>query len=509
MINRVKHRMKWGIWGSLLCGVVMSAYADQYPVYPKMDYGTGPAASQIQRGEYLAKAGDCIACHTTPGGIPFAGGLGINTPFGMLYAPNITPDKTTGIGGWTDAEFIRAMREGIAPDGHYYYPAFPYLYFNRVTDDDLKAIKAYLNALAPVQQANKENDLMFPFNMRFLQLGWRALFFYGQKEGPYVNQPQQSAEWNRGAYLVEGLGHCAMCHTPSHSLISEKYSLGAPIHKYELGGGMVDSYFAPPINAIGLKEVPISKIVEVFEKNHLLGGGDVVGPMLEVNRDSLQYLSKSDWKAIAVYLKSVKSELPPKKSSGGTGAEAGKGTYDQYCTGCHSTGAGGAPKLGDMAAWDPLIKQGIPTLYHNAINGIGGMPAKGTCMSCTDQEIQNAVDYLVSAAQGGQGEMSAAPTPSTPPPALTLADGQKVYQSYCAVCHASNVHYANAPPMGDKSMWAPILAQGLDVVLLNTIHGVGNMPARGGCVKCSDAEIKAAVKYMAEQSAVQNDYSLW
>lgn len=517
MMNRITHMVRSAMWGGLLCLGAASAHAEgqaavgatAYPQYPAIAYGEGARAAELQRGEYLAKAGDCLACHTAPGGVPFAGGLGIKTPFGTLYAPNITPDKTTGIGNWTDAQFIKAMREGIAPDGHYYYPAFPYLSFNRVTDSDLKAIKSYLDALPAVQQANKEDTLMFPFSWRFMQLGWRTLFFYAQKQGPYVDQPNQSAQWNRGAYLVEGLGHCAMCHTPSHSLISEKYSLGAPIQKYALGGAMVGGYFAPAINAVGLKDIPVSDVVDVFAHDHLIGGGDVVGPMLEVNQDSLKYLSQSDWEAIAVYLKSVKSELTPKKSSGGTGAEAGKGTYDQYCTGCHSTGAGGAPKLGDATAWDPLIKQGMPTLYHNAIDGIRAMPPKGTCMSCTDQEIQNAVDYLVSAAQGGQGATTEAPTPSTPPPALTMADGQQMYQAHCAVCHSPQAHYLNAPALGDKAAWTPILSQGFDVVLLNTIHGVGNMPARGGCTQCTDAEIKAAAKYMAEESKTQGDYSLW
>src|ERR1700743_2480539 len=163
------------------------------------------------RGKALATAGDCVACHTAPGGKPFAGGLALATPFGVIMTPNITPDDATGIGRWTQSEFSRAMHEGRGRNGSYLYPAFPYPYFTKVTREDTDAIYDYLKTLAPVTNAVNRRTLPFPFSVRALMIGWNSLFF---KPSPFVSDPQRSAEFNRGAYLVEGLGHCGACHTP-------------------------------------------------------------------------------------------------------------------------------------------------------------------------------------------------------------------------------------------------------------------------------------------------------
>jgi len=265
-------------------------HAGKYPTYPTPHYGTDPKKTTlIKRGEYLTKLGDCIACHTKPGSQkPFAGGLPIKTPFGTIYTPNITPDKATGIGNWTNKQFLDAMRDGKSPEGHYYYPAFPYIYFNSVNTKDLLAIKAYLNAIPPIQQKDRETDMHFPFNWRFLQLGWRILFFHDK--GPYQNNPKQSAAWNRGKYIVDGLGHCSMCHTPMHHFIRKKWVLGAPIQKYYLTGNFVEGFFAPNITSTDLKNTPTQEIADVFLKDKLIGGGEVEGPMADVNHDSLKYL---------------------------------------------------------------------------------------------------------------------------------------------------------------------------------------------------------------------------
>lgn len=489
-----------------------------YPQYPSVQYGSGNQAAQLKRGEYLIKMGDCIACHTAPeGGKPFAGQYPVETPFGTIYAPNITPDKETGIGSWSEADFEKAMQHGILPKGKlgafgsFYYPAFPYLYFNTLKKDDLKDMWAYLQAIPAVHQANRDNDMMFPFNFRLLQLGWRVMFFYMQQSGPYQDDPSQSKAWNRGNYLVNGLGHCAMCHTPSYYMLSEKYSLGAPRRKYALTGSMIQGFFAPNITGKTLKDIPVNEIEAVFKKDELIGGGAVQGPMLEANHNSLKYLKHEDVVAIATYLKSVKSKTLAKKKVSGSGVEQGKAIYDKYCTGCHTTGAGGAFKLGDASAWTPLVKQGMDTLYKNAINGIGGMPPKGSCSECTDQEIQYAVDYIVSQAQPGSASASGndAPPASTPPKALTLQDGKAVYTHYCAACHAPGTTYANAPKLGDEAAWKPIIKQGMDIVILNTLSGTGNMAPRGSCTSCNDAEIKAAVKYMVQESQSTGDYSRW
>jgi len=498
-------------WLIPACGIANSSDAskrikgENYPTYPTVNYGSGIKAQQIRHGEYLVKMGDCIACHTEhhKDAKQFAGGFGIETPFGTIYTPNITGDGQTGIGSWTDKEFIKALREGVSPKHYYYYPAFPYLHFNKITTQDLKDIKAYLMAIPKVHQANKIDAMLFPFNLRFLQIGWRILFFHFQKTGPYQPDPNHSTLWNRGAYLVEGLGHCGMCHTPSHYFISEKFPLAAPIEKYRYSGAMVQGYFAPNITRKLLGSVPEKDLEKVFKDDELVGGGKVMGPMKEANHDSLKYMTQDDIKAVYVYLSSIHSESEQKASSGG-----GKGEeiYNQYCFACHKTGAGGAPKLEDKAAWEPRIKLGMKTLYKNAIHGIGGMPAKGTCSSCTDKDIELTVDYMVAQVKGG----SSSNTPTTKPvPKLTLADGKAIYEKHCAFCHNPEKPYKNAPVIGDKKQWEPIIAQGMPAVFLNTINGYGNMPKNGGCKECNNAQIIAAVKYMVEQSKTKGDYSLW
>ena len=173
----------------------------------------GTNYSTLERGRYLVNAGNCAACHTAEGGKPFAGGRAIPTPFGTIYSTNITPDRETGIGAWSNAEFYKAMHEGIGRDGKHLYPAFPYPWYTKLTASDVHAIKAYLGALPAVRQENKPSELPWPLSMRAVMAGWNALFFH---KGGFRTDPNKSAQWNRGAYLVEGLGHCAACHTPKN-----------------------------------------------------------------------------------------------------------------------------------------------------------------------------------------------------------------------------------------------------------------------------------------------------
>ena len=187
------------------------------PTLPKLPGATPISATTqvINRGEYLARAGDCVACHTEPGGREFAGGRAMADPFGNLYVPNITPDEETGIGQWTADEFYRMMHTGVSRDGTLMYPAMPFASYTKVTRADSDAIYAYLMSVRSGEARNRPHELRFPFNKRELLVGWRALYF---KEGEYVPDPKQSAQWNRGAYLVEGLGHCSMCHTAINRL---------------------------------------------------------------------------------------------------------------------------------------------------------------------------------------------------------------------------------------------------------------------------------------------------
>jgi cytochrome c5 len=469
-----------------------------FPDYPAVNT-QGKDAAQIKRGEYLAKAGDCIACHTNTleKGKPFAGGLPMRTPFGTIYVPNITPDKETGLGNWTEEQFIRAMREGISEHGHYYYPAFPYLFFSKVRTQDLKDLKVYLDSIPAVHQENRKNEMVFPFNFRILQLGWRLLFFYPENRKPYEDQPSLSAELNRGAYLTQGLGHCAMCHSPSYTLISDVLPLGAPIEKYNFTGSKVQGYLAPNITSANLSTVSDLEIVEVFTKDKLIGGGKVIGPMQEVNHNSLRYLTNEDLLAIAKYLKSVHSQTPPKPKGG-----PGKGIYDEYCSGCHATGSGGAPKFGDSATWDNLKKDGIEKVYANAIKGINGMPAKGTCISCSEDEIKQAVDYMISGTAGG-----AVMTPVPKMKELSLEDGKAIYTANCSVCH--NTGFKNAPIPGDAKTWKPILDKGFIDTYIDVATGQKGHPPRGACPDCTDDQLKAAVKYMMQQSSTNKKYNLW
>ena len=290
--------------------------------YPAINYPKDAALRKlIKRGEYLSKAGDCIACHTDTKhqGKPFAGGLGIYTPFGSIYSPNITPDTTTGIGSWSDKDFIRAMHKGIAPHGSYYFQVFPFASFTKINNNDLLAIKAYLFSLTPVKKANQVNEMMWPFNWRFLQLGWRILFF---RSGEYAIDHHQTESWNRGAYLVQGLGHCGMCHTPLNLLGAEK-------KKNYLTGGFIQGYYAPNISASGLKDASINDIRAVFTQNKMLrNSGIVAGPMAEVNSNSLKYLSTDDLNAMAIYLKTVKSKMPYSAFSGPITPKTGHKVYE-------------------------------------------------------------------------------------------------------------------------------------------------------------------------------------
>ena len=353
--------------------------------------GQGQSAEMIARGAYLAKLADCMACHTdlSNNGQPFAGGREMKTPFGSLYTPNITPDKATGIGDWSDEVFVRAVREGIRPDGSFYYPVFPYPYFNKMSRDEVLAIKAYLGSIPPVKKKNHEQQMSWPWNIRFLQLGWRLLYFDFKEHG-FQKDPQKSAEWNRGVFIVEGPGHCQMCHTQLNLF-------GVPKDEYALAGAFVQDYYAPDISSQGLKHLTNQAIATIFEQDQMPTGGKLGGPMAEVEHNSLRYLRQNDLLAIAMYLKTVTSHTPPIEDIGGEPLDerAGKKLYQSNCRGCHASGVLGAPKASDRLGWGNLLDQGSDRLYEIAIKGDGLMPAKGNCQQCSDERIKAAVDYML------------------------------------------------------------------------------------------------------------------
>ena len=251
----------------------------------------------VERGEYLVRAGGCFSCHTTAGGQQLAGGRALATPFGTFYSSNITPDPETGIGRWTDAQFLRALREGVRPDGANYFPVFPYPSFTGITDGDVLAIKAYLFSLPAVRQHNRPHDVAFPFSWRFLQTGWKLLFF---TPGPFQPAPERSAAYNRGAYLVTALGHCGECHTPRNFLgavLSDQRLAGTPVGP---DGQTVPNITPDPNTGIGKWEK--DDLVQLLKTGTTPEQSKVKGAMRETIQDGLKYLSDDDLEAIANYL---------------------------------------------------------------------------------------------------------------------------------------------------------------------------------------------------------------
>jgi len=251
----------------------------------------------IERGEYLVRAGGCFSCHTAAGGPKLAGGRALTTPFGTFYTPNITPDPDTGIGRWTDAQFLRALRDGIRPDGANYFPVFPYTSFTRITDSDALAIKAYLFSLPAVRQQNRPHDVPFPLSWRFLQSGWKLLFF---TPGPFRPAPDRNAAYNRGAYLVTALAHCGECHTPRNFLGATRSDLSLAGTADGPDGQVVPNVTPDPGTGIGKWEK--DDVVELLRTGKTPEQSRVKGAMREVIQDGLKYLSKSDLEAIADYL---------------------------------------------------------------------------------------------------------------------------------------------------------------------------------------------------------------
>jgi len=303
------------------------------------DAATTPAsAEQVERGAYLARAGNCMGCHTERGGAAFAGGRGVPTPFGTVFAPNLTPDATHGLGQWTAAEFWRALHHGRARDGRLLYPAFPYPNYTRVTRADSDAIFAYLRSLPAVAQPNHPHELQFPFDQQAALAVWRALYF---RPATPEADATRSADWNRGAYLVDGLGHCNACH-------ASRNALGATATPLDLAGGLipVQNWYAPslasPLEA-GVADWADADVVALL-KTGISARGAVMGPMSEVVSGSTQHLSDPDLRAMAAYLKA----LPQPEVARNVGSPApvdgpGAKLYEKHCVQCHGDQGEGVP----------------------------------------------------------------------------------------------------------------------------------------------------------------------
>ncbi len=356
------------VLAALAIAVVLSMQPGALPPKPQQQPHAAAAASGaanaetllIQKGEYLARAGDCVACHTNPEGKEFAGGRAMPTPFGALYSPNITPDEETGIGQWSADEFYRMMHSGVSRDGSLLYPAMPFASYSKVTRADSDAIYAYLMSVQPVKQKNRPHELRFPFNKRELLIGWRTLYF---NEGEHQPDPKQSEQWNRGAYLVEGLGHCAMCHTAINALGGSKES-------QEFEGGMIpnQNWYAPSLTSnreAGLGEWELKDIAELLQVG-VSKRATVYGPMAEVVYNSLQYMTDADAEAMAVYLKTLPkrdAEAPPTSQARlvqPTVMESGRKIYDKQCAICHGADGKGQPPSYPPLAGNQSITMSSP-----------------------------------------------------------------------------------------------------------------------------------------------------
>jgi mono/diheme cytochrome c family protein len=325
-----------------------------------------------ERGRYLATAGDCAACHTAPGGKPFAGGLPITTPIGAIIATNITPSKTAGIGNYSQQQFSDALRRGVRADGRRMYPAMPYTAYAQISDDDVHALYEYfMHAVNPVDSAAAPTRLPFPFNIRLSMAAWNLLFLDSR---PFAPDPSKSAGWNRGAYLVRGLTHCGACHTPRNWLMAEQSS-------HELAGGDVGPWNAPNITSdanSGVGGWSESDLVIYMKLGHAAGRAQAAGPMAEAVDDSLQHLKTADLQAIATYVKMVPAQHDPADiraiDTWGVGFDeldslrgmalpsdpekmSGAQLYDGYCASCHQARGQGS------------FDGDLPSLFHNTCTG--------------------------------------------------------------------------------------------------------------------------------------------
>lgn len=332
----------------------------------------------VERGRYLALAGNCAGCHTTRGGQPYAGGLPIETPFGTVYSSNLTPDAERGIGSWSSAHFWRAMHNGRSKDGRLLYPAFPYPNFTQVTREDSDAIYAYLRSIpaAPVQ--NQPHRLRFPYDTQAALAVWRALSFKPETFVPAAGKP---AEWNRGAYLVGGLGHCIACHGPRDSLGATRTALG-------LSGGLIaaENWYAPSLtdaHEAGVADWPAAEVVALL-KTGVAPRGSVMGPMAEVVFRSTQYLSDADLAAMAAYLKDLPgapataAAAPPAAAPARRDAGAmarGARIYDQRCAYCHGDQGQGQPGAFPALAGNRAVTMARPTNLIQVIAHGGYLPS--------------------------------------------------------------------------------------------------------------------------------------
>jgi mono/diheme cytochrome c family protein len=380
----------------------------------------------VERGRYLATAGDCVACHSVAGGGAYAGGLAFKLPFGTIYSSNITPDKETGIGNWSDAEFVRAMRHGVGKNGEDLYPAFPYTSYALMSTDDMLAVKAYLFSLPAVRAETAENSLSFPYDQRYLMRAWKLLFL---PKKTYQAEAKQSEEWNRGAYLVEALGHCGECHTPRnlmYGLDSGKKFAGAVTQGWK-------AYNITSDKDGGVGNWSVEELTAYLHTGHAEGRGAATGSMAEAIDLSLRHLTEQDIRSMAVYLKTIPPQPtdpaakvdpnPPLMAASQNYAPAlqetadrslGLTIFESACASCHAWNGEGqqspyASLRGSQTVNDPdgtnLVQVILQGSHMTTPQGSAFMPAFSDAYS--DVEIAALSNYVL----GHFGNKKASITP--------------------------------------------------------------------------------------------------
>ena len=399
----------------IVVGIVVSASYVFYDVSMHAeDKGTpiGPVtAALIERGEYLTRAADCAACHDTPNGKPFAGGLPFKLPFGTIYSTNITADRETGIGNWSDDDFVRALRRGIAPGGHYLYPAFPYTSFTAMSRDDALAIKAYLFSLPQQHVANEENDLSFPFNQRWGMAFWNLAFLRDQRFAP---DSAQSAAVNRGAYLATAIGHCGECHTARNLA----YGLEGG---REFAGDVLVGWRAYNITSdkrFGVGAWSDAQLASFLSSAHAQGRGSAAGPMAEAVENSLQYLTSEDTGALVAYLRTVAAQNGEVNTGQAPLAqepedELGRHVFEDGCANCHQYSGDGrqtvyASLAGSRSVNDPDGANLTQILLNGAKYRFKDqnvyMPPFGAAYS--DAELAAVANYVIAHFGGKTGHVA-------------------------------------------------------------------------------------------------------
>ena len=374
------------------------------PVSPPAADSFAPAL--VALGGQLAAAGNCAGCHTVAGGPAYGGGLGLETGFGLAYSTNITPDPQTGIGNWSEEAFTRAMREGVDREGSHLLPAFPYTHFTKLTDGDVKALYAFFMTRPAVVAPDRVNTIKFPFNVRALQAGWKLLFF---ERGVYQNVSGKGEAWNRGAYLAEGITHCAACHTPRNRYGAEQGHLA-------YAGAAFDGWLAPPLNAANPAPMPWTQqdLYDYLRTGESEVHGVAAGAMAGVVHNGLAKLPDADLQALATYFADGNGSAARAPSAAaaltlassrrlvdaGRETEPGANLYLSACASCHYSPAAKPPAVqGSLALSTSLTADDPANFIQTVMHGVGGAGAPGPYMpgfalALTDNDIALLASYL-------------------------------------------------------------------------------------------------------------------